>query len=99
MAHKLVHTVDLETGIIVGVTIQPTDSGDTTTMVDTLVTAAEQVEAVLPESVEIKEVVVDKGYHSNERIVDMNRIGLKTYISEPKRKRRRWDFQAHSGCN
>jgi transposase len=59
-------------------------------MIETLVTAAEQVEAVLPENEGIQEVVVDKGYHSTERIVDLNRLGLGTYISEPKRKRRHW---------
>jgi len=91
LAHKFEHAVDLETGVIVGATIQPADSGDTTTMIETLITAAEQVEAVLPESEGIQEVVADKGYHSTERIVDLNRLDLRTYISEPKRKRRRWN--------
>lgn len=90
LAHKFEHAVDLETGVIVGVTIQPADSGDTTTMIETLITAAEQVEAVLPESEGIQEVVADKGYHSTERIVDLSRLDLRTYISEPKRTRRRW---------
>ena len=90
LAHKFEHAVDLETGVIVGTTVQPADSGDTTTMIETLITAAEQVEAVLPESEGIQEVVADKGYHSTERIVDLNRLNLRTYISEPKRKRRRW---------
>ena len=48
MAHKVEHAVDLETSAVVGVTIQDADAGDTTTMVETLVTAAEHVEAVLP---------------------------------------------------
>jgi transposase len=90
LAHKFEHAVDLETGVIVGATVQPADSGDTTTMIETLITAAEQVEAVLPEREGIQEVVADKGYHSTERIVDLNRLDLRTYISEPKRKRRRW---------
>ena len=50
LAHKVEHAVDLETGAVVGVTIQGADKGDTTTMVETLVTAAEQVEAMLPEA-------------------------------------------------
>jgi transposase len=90
LAHKFEHAVDLETGVVVGATVQPADSGDSTTMIETLVTAAEQVEAVLPENEGIQEIVADKGYHSTERIVDLNRLGLRTYISEPKRKRRRW---------
>ena len=40
LAHKAEHTVDLEAGAVVGVTVQDASSGDTTTMVETLVTAA-----------------------------------------------------------
>ena len=45
LAHTAEHAVDLDTGAIVGVTVQDASAGDTTTLVDTLVTAAEQVEA------------------------------------------------------
>jgi transposase len=83
LAHKTENAVDLETGVVVGVTVQPADSGDTTTMIDTLITAAEQVEAVLPKGEGIREVVADKGYHSTERLVDLERLGLRTYIPEP----------------
>ena len=48
LAHKAEQAVDLETGAIVGVTVQDADDGDTTTMIETLITAAEQVAAVLP---------------------------------------------------
>ena len=98
LAHKAEHAVDLETGVVVGVTMQPANSGDTTTMIETLIAAAEQVEAVMPDSEGIQEVVGDKGYHSTERVVDMERIGLRTYISEPKQRRRRWrgDEQARA---
>ena len=41
LAHTAEHAVDLETGAIVGVTVQDADEGDTTTMVETLITAAE----------------------------------------------------------
>ena len=64
LAHTAEHAVDLETGAIVGVTVQDASAGDTTTMVETLITAAEQVEAV--GAAGITEVVGDKGYHSNE---------------------------------
>ena len=37
LAHTAEHAVDLETGAIVGVTVQDADAGDTTTMVDTLI--------------------------------------------------------------
>jgi len=90
LAHKTENAVDLETGAVVGVTLQPANNGDTTTMIETLITASEQVEAVLPKSDGIQEVVTDKGYYSTERIVDMNRLGLRSYVSEPKKRRRRW---------
>ena len=66
LAHKAEQAVDLETGAIVGVTVQDADDGDTTTMIETLITAAEQVAAVLPAEAGLAEVVADKGYHSNE---------------------------------
>ena len=90
LAHKTENAVDLETGAFVGVSLQPANSGDTTTMIETLIMASEQVEAVLPKSNGIQEVVTDKGYYSTERIVDMNRFGLRSYVSEPKQRRRPW---------
>jgi transposase len=90
LAHKTENAVDLDTGVVVGVTVQPADKGDTSTMTETLTTAAKQLEAVLPDTNGIEEVVADKGYHSTERIVDLERLGIRTYISEPKHRRRVW---------
>jgi transposase len=90
LAHKTEQAIDLDTGVVVGVTVQPADTGDTSTMIETLITTAEQIEAVLPQSEGIQELVGDKGYHSTERILDLERLGLRTYISEPKQRRRRW---------
>ena len=92
LAHTAEHAVDLETGAIVGVTVQDASAGDTTTLVDTLVTAAEQVEAVGAPG--IVEVVADKGYHSNETMVGFAAIGVRSYVSEPDRGRRHWKGQA-----
>ena len=85
MAHKVEHAVDMETGAVVGVTVQGADQGDTATLVETLVTAAEQVEAVLPEGSGVEEVVADKGYHSNETLVDLAAVGVRSHIAEPER--------------
>jgi transposase len=41
LAHKAEHAVDLETGAIIGVTVQDADEGDTTTSRNTLIEAAE----------------------------------------------------------
>ena len=46
LAHKAEHAVDLETGAIVGVTVQGADQGDTTTLAETVTAAAEELEAV-----------------------------------------------------
>ena len=92
LAHTAEHAVDLDTGAIVGVTVQDASAGDTTTLVDTLVTAAEQVEAVGAPG--IAEVVADKGYHSNETMVGFAAIGVRSYVSEPDRGRRHWKGQA-----
>ena len=94
LAHTAEHAVDLETGAIVGVTVQDADDGDTTTMVETLITAAEQVEAVLPAGAGVAEVVGDKGYHRNETMVECAEIGVRSYVSEPDRGRRNWKGKA-----
>ena len=92
LAHTAEHAVDLETGAIVSVTVQDAHTGDTTTMVETLITAAEQVEAV--GAAGITEVVGDKGYHSNETMEAFVEIGVRSYVSEPDRGRRNWTGKA-----
>src|SRR5712692_3279566 len=44
LAHKAEHAVDMDTGAILAVTLQGADQGDTTTMIDTLAEAGEQIE-------------------------------------------------------
>lgn len=98
LAHKAEHAVDLETGAIVGVTVQGADRGDTTTIADTVTAAAEELEAVAAvtdgETAVIDEVVADKGYHSNQVLVDLAALDLRTYIAEPDRGRRSWTKKA-----
>src|SRR5216683_2194740 len=43
LAHKAEHAVDLQTGAVLAVTLQPADHGDTTTIVETLAEAGENV--------------------------------------------------------
>jgi transposase len=98
LAHKAEHAVDMETGAIVGVTVQGADQGDTTTIAETVTTAAEALEAVAAvtddETTVIDEVVADKGYHSNQVLVDLAALDLRTYIAEPDRGRRNWRRKA-----
>jgi transposase len=94
LAHKAEQAVDLETGAIISVTVQDADDGDTTTSIETLIEAAEQIEAVRPDADGLQEVVADKGYHSNQSLVDLEAVGVRSYISEPDRGRRNWKKNA-----
>ena len=40
-----------------------------------------------PDGDGIKEVVGDKGYHSNQSLVDLEAVGVRSYIAEPDRGR------------
>jgi transposase len=98
LAHKAEHAIDLDTGAIVGVTVQGADEGDTTTIQETLPEAAEQLEAVAAVTdgavILIEEVVADKGYHSRTMVHDLEVLGIRTYISEPDRGPQSWTDQA-----
>jgi transposase len=93
LAHKAEHAVDLESGAIVAVTLQEADQGDTTTIETTLPEAIEQLGAVAAINDKVKtgeELVTDKGYHSKQTVLDVQTLGLRTYISEPDRGRQHW---------
>jgi transposase len=94
LAHKAEHAIDLDTGAMVGVTVQGADEGDTTTIQKTLPEAAEQLEAVAAVTDDavavIEEVVADKGYHSRTTVHDLETLQIRTYISEPDRGPQSW---------
>jgi transposase len=93
LAHKAEHAVDVETGAIVAVTLQGADQGDTTTIVETAIAAAEQVEdaqAAVEDPQALEEIVADKGYHSNQTMIDLDAVEIRSYIAEPDRGRRDW---------
>ena len=90
LAHKAEHGVDMDTGAIVAVTVQDASDGDTATLPATLIMAAEQVEAVQPNGVGVEEVVADQGYHSDETLVALGAVGVRSHVSEPERGRRCW---------
>lgn len=98
LAYKAEHVVDLASGAVVAVTIQPADRGDTTSQEESLEEAAENLANLLDEETAselseeslLKEVVADRGYHSNAVLETHRKVGIRSYISEPKRPRRRW---------
>jgi len=89
LAHKAEHAVDLDTGALVAVTLQGADVGDTTSLIETAIMAAEQVDAASAPAA-LAELVADRGYHSNQMLVDLRAVGVRSYIAEPERGRRCW---------
>jgi transposase len=93
LAHKAEHAVDLDSSALVAVTLQGADVGDTTSLIDTAIAAAEQIEAAhAARSARgaLAEIVADRGYHSNQTLVDLAAVGVRSYIAEPDRGRRDW---------
>jgi transposase len=98
VAHKAEHAVDMDTGAIMTVTLQPAHRGDPESIEQTLPLVAdtlveilsdEQVGEHLSDPV-MAELVADKGYHSNGVLTGVGRMVSRTYLSEPKRGRRKW---------
>jgi transposase len=93
LAHKAEHAIDLESGAMVAVTLQGADVGDTTSLLETAIAAAEQVEAAHAQSstpAALTDLVADRGYHSNQTLIDLHAVGVRSYIAEPDRGRRHW---------
>lgn len=103
LAHKAEHAVDLETGAIVAVTLQPANVGDTTTIQETLGETVANLAEIQDDpqtseyltSDEVREVVADKGYHSNKTMRHLQERQVRSYVSEPNyRGSRRWKGKA-----
>jgi len=101
LAHKAEHAVDLETGAVLAVTLQPATAGDTHTLPETLTQCGEHIREVAVEtSYEAgpgqlnpdgpAELVLDKGYHSSDVLVILKEAEVRSYCSEPDRGRRNW---------
>ena len=98
LAHKAEHAVDLKTGAIVAVTLQPANHGDTTSIAETIARVDENLVGVMADETACKqlnesvlsEVVADKGYHSNAVLKEQRESDIRSYISEPDRGRRHW---------
>jgi len=88
LAHKAEHAVDLASGAVLAVTVQPADRGDTTSYAETLDAAQSEAEKAHPLGIE--EVVMDKGYHSGAVLVDLAAREIRSYVPEPERGKRHW---------
>jgi transposase len=81
LAHKAEHAVDLSSGALLAVTLQPASDGDTSTLHKTMAEAQSTAREFNERGVE--EVVADKGYHSGEVLKDLHDQRVRTYIPEP----------------
>jgi transposase len=88
LAHKAEHAVDLTSGALLALTLQPANEGDTTTIRQTLEEAQTAAREINQQGVE--EVVADKGYHSGAVLKDVHAQEIRSYIPEPERGRRKW---------
>ena len=98
LAHKAEHAVDMDSGAILAVTLQPANRGDTSSIEETLTVTADTVVDLLTDdqsaphisSQPMSEAVADKGYHSNDVLTGAGQMVTRTYISEPDRGTRNW---------
>src|SRR4051794_34097761 len=88
LAYKPEHAVDLDTGAVVAAEMHPADQGDTTTMAETLASAATHLAGVdaAPTPDNPAELVADKGYHSRAGLKELEDGPWKSRVAEPRRE-------------
>lgn len=101
LAYKAENAVDMETGAIVTVTTHGGAAADTTTVIETVRVAGAAVADLITEQTPegtyevhaegVQEVVADKGYHSNDVMVALAELEVRSYVAEPDRGPRNWD--------
>jgi len=88
LAHKSEHAVDMDSGAVLAVTLHGGAAADSHTLSKTMLAACENTIELGQEVPE--EWVADKGYHCNDTMQLMDGLGVRGYISEPDRGKRRW---------
>jgi transposase len=89
LAHKAEHAVDLSSGALLAIMLEPANEGDTTTLHKTLAEAQSVARQIHPLGVE--ELVADNGYHSGEVLKTLHTGGVRSYLPEPARGKRNWE--------
>lgn len=102
LAHKAEHVVDMGEegqGAILAIVRHDANCGDTNTILESVCEASRHLQAARHEADAgkspsvIKEVVTDKGYHSNDVLKEFAELEVRTYCSEPVCGRRNWRSQ------
>jgi transposase len=104
LAHKAEHAVDMDSQAIAAVTLQPADRGDTESLGETVEAAVSNLLEVQTDpatqdevhGVVMKEVVADKGYHSDATMTELSSMGMRSYVSEPARGTRNWEGRSEA---
>ena len=101
LAYKAENAVDMATGAIVAVTTHSGAAADTTTVQETVIEAGLAVADLIAEKTPegkfdvhpegVEEVVADKGYHSNDVMVGLAEMEVRSYVAEPDRGPRNWE--------
>jgi transposase len=108
LAYKAEQVVDLDTGAVVALGIQPGDQGDVDSLRETLSEAGREIATMAGTAARenavgscagvsetgVERVVADKGYHSRDSVKALAEVGVQTVISEPDRGRQNWRGQA-----
>jgi transposase len=94
LAHKVEHAVDMNSGAVVAVTVQDATLGDTQTVDKTIEEAHHNLAGLDEDDRQdrnrLRELVLDRGYHSNATMTFLRAEGIRGYVAEPDRGRRRW---------
>jgi transposase len=94
----------MRSGAVLAVTLQGANLGDTTTIMETVIAATENLREVADDARTagkiadnmMSEVVADKGYHSNGTMSDLEEMEIRSYVAEPDRGRRNWQDEPHA---
>ena len=94
LAHKVEHSVDMRSGAVVAVTVQEATLGDSQSLPTTVKETRRNLETLAQNGSgtdkQLRELVLDRGYHSNATMTYLSEAGIRSYASEPDRGRRRW---------
>ena len=96
MTHKVESAVDLDSGAILSIEVQPSDKSDATNMAEHFETAAQMAQYAEDQNDEeapgkeedgddkpARKAVADKGYHKNEELLKLKEAGMEPVIAEP----------------
>ena len=83
---------------VLAVTLQGANLGEPTTLIETNTAARENLAAVAhdvrvadkQDASWMDEAITDKGYHSNDAMITLAKMNIRSYAAEPQRGRRDW---------